>query len=146
MSKRISDEWNIPAPREKVWKILLQVYQWPHWMPGVRAISGIAMGHIALANAQFESSTAGFPLLQDLSIDEIIENKKLVVTRRLPGMNTTSTYELFDLDDGTTKLVRTVETSGILGHVAGIMSSSGKSDIEVKLAQLLQTAEEPLVG
>lgn len=144
MSKN-REEWIISASKKKVWDLLSRVNEWPQWMPGVRDIEKSDREHyIALRNENYGSSTAGFPLHQEITVNDVIPEQKLVVTRRIPGMNTTSTYELTEDSPGKTKIVRTIETRGILGHIAGAMSSSEKSNLDVKLERLLEAAEEPL--
>ncbi len=131
-------EWVIKEPREKVWKFLSRVDAWPKWMPGVANVSGADDDGVAITNAQYQGLTGGFPLRQELNVDQVVPKEKLVVTRRLPGLVTTSTYDLSDDPSGGTRIRRTVQTQGALKPLAEVLSLSEKSKIEVKLKYLLE--------
>ena len=136
------EEWVLAAPRNRVWEQLSRVDEWSQWMPGVGRIGGINENCVATTNAHYEASTGGFPLRQELSVDQMIPEEKIVITRRFPGMDTTSTYELSDDSSGGTKVIRTVETHGALSPLAGFVNHTDKSNIDTKLMRLLDKGSQ----
>lgn len=77
---RALTEWQIEAPVERVWDVLLLAREWPTWWRGFRSVDQLAPGEesgIGMVLRQRWRSLLPFTLTLDLEVSEVERHRRL---------------------------------------------------------------------
>lgn len=128
------DEWEIPAPVGKVWKVLDDVTEWPQWLAGLATIDAVSptSKHVVQGARFHTKANTPFFVHGHLEFQDVRPQQCMTFVHGIPGLRLKTTFELIPLSDFSTRVVRTVEPFGsgaaILGLIPGVRPSARDRD------------------
>jgi len=86
----------IDAPVSLVWQVLCNIREWPSWNPAVSVVS--VYGEYE-PGTEFQWKADGVTMISQLQ--EMVPNRRLVWTGRIPGMRAIHAWEFAEREGGT---------------------------------------------
>lgn len=100
----LTNEWQLDAPVDRVWDVLLRSADWPAWWHGIRSVEQIESGDdsgVGMRLRQQWRSLLPYTLKLDLEILHV-EQRRLLVGRATGDMAGTCTFAFDETPRGTT--------------------------------------------
>ena len=107
---RLTNEIDIDAPRELVWRVITDVEQWPAWTPTVTSAVRVDDGPFRVGSAA-RLKQPGMPDAQ-WTVTELAEGARFSWQTRVRGMRMVASHALADVAVGTCSTLR-IELRGI---------------------------------
>ncbi|MET9019039.1 SRPBCC family protein [Actinopolymorpha sp. NPDC004070] len=85
-------EFEVAAPAEQVWKLLVDVERWPEWSESMTSVRRLGTGPLAVG----ERAVVRQPKLPELTweVTELVEGSSFVWVTRSPGVLTTGSHSV----------------------------------------------------
>ena len=117
----IKDEVAVEADIDHVWNVFTDVERWPQWTESVSTARVVDGGRLEMGT-RVRMKQPRLPAMEWV-VTSIDVGRSWTWVASRPGVQTAAMHVLQPVQNGTTRVVQTIEQSGLFGAIAGRLTA-----------------------